>query len=185
MATIEITPTLLLSLLGSLTSLLVATAALSRRARDWDDVVKIKKIVIDGDPENDKLSLLQQHRQLRQDFEEYKTESATEQRELRALKKALNAHGLSDEHAIVDAVRGTIQRQASEASAEARRALINEQQRRFDATQPSRHDLRAEDDPFPHRPIKTPAHLPAYKPIPRDDLLDSDDPADTDHRRRK
>lgn len=196
-ANLEITAPLVLSTLAALASLLGATAAISRRTRDWDDVEKIKKIVIDGDPENDRPSLLSRVKTLEDDTEEIKADREADALQVKYIKRALSAHG-SDEHAIADAVRDYVGRQAKEhvqgevaaaAASEVRRALIKSQNERFEprsehaAPHPPyapRLSVYSEDDPFPSSKAAHSSRqrtLTPYKqPIPRSEPVSSDPP---------
>lgn len=201
MATIEITPALLISALMALGSLLTTTIVLSRRSQGWDDATKVKRIVLDGDPENGKPSLITKFDKHKEDTEReiasLKAKAEESALYIRALKRALNAHGSgSDEHVIVSAVHDTIDKRVREeiaSSSQARRAIIVDQERRFDA-----REYEVDDDPFPSPPpppmprsrqatplrLPTPPHLPAYKPIPREDPPSEDDPSEQRRRKR-
>ncbi len=154
MATIEITPALLISALMALGSLLATTIVLSRRTQGWDDASKVKRIVLDGDPENGKPSLITKFDKHKEDTEReiasLKAKAEESDLYIRALKRALNAHGSgSDEHVIVSAVHDTIGKRVREeiaSSSQARRAIIVDQERRFDARE---YEV---DDPFPSPP---------------------------------
>jgi len=122
MAAVEITPYLVFSAGGCLISMLVATWALSRRSRSWDDS-ESHQLALYGDPKKGELGLVQKNKQLEDTVEALA-------KQLKSLKSALNAHG-SDEHIIVAAVQRTIADHAHEAATAARRHLIEEQNERF------------------------------------------------------
>lgn len=122
MAAIEITPYLVFSAGGWLISMLVATWAMSRRSKNWDEA-ESHQLALYGDPKKGELGLVQKNKQL-----EDAVEALTKQ--VKWLKSALNAHG-SDEHVIVAAVQRTIAEHAHEVATVARRQLIEEQNERF------------------------------------------------------
>lgn len=120
MAAIEITPYLLFTTGGWLVSMLVATWAVSRRSKSWDEA-ESHQLTLYGDPKKGELGLVQKNKQL-----EEAVEALTKQ--IKWLKSALNAHG-SDEHVIAAGVIRTIVEHAQ--SAATRRAIIDEQNERF------------------------------------------------------
>lgn len=114
--TVEITIPLALGLFSALSSMLLATWALSRRSRDWDKAEQLEIIVVLGDPKTGKKSIIRE-------LEELHTHTLPEMRDaigecvrqLKILKTALNAHG-SDEHIVIEAVERVIQSAARSAA---------------------------------------------------------------------
>lgn len=181
----ELTPALILTSLGALSSLLVATWALSRRSRDWDEAERLRKL-IDGEPDKEKAGLLRELHELRtRVIPELQDAVATVTSHVRWLKYGLGAHG-SEEHVVIAAVRDSIATQASEMakveiarvrkSAEHLRKLLRENQdRAFERTSRDESSFVDEvlgriDAPSPPSDVssdQTPEMSPPSPPIPR------------------
>lgn len=164
MATIELTPTLILSSLGMLASLLVATFALSRRSRGWDEAENLRK-KLEGDDEKGKKGLIREFEDFRTDIYERQLPpmrdglSAVTSR-VKSISRGLSAHR-SGEREIEEDVRGSItamaRDEASKAAQAARKRIIGEVARQFDIhDRASTESFTAgvlsaieESDPFP------------------------------------
>lgn len=162
MAVIELTPTLTLSLLGTLTSLLVATWALSRRSRGWDEAERLKKR-LEGDPEKREKGLIDQFEDLKEDLYERQLPPLRDAiqaavKQLKWVRRGLSAHG-SDEHTIVENVRNSItetaRNEATRIARDTRKMIILEQAARFPevSARGDEHFVKSahveENDPFP------------------------------------
>lgn len=158
MATIEVSPALILSALGALGSLLAATWAVSRRSRDWDEVEKHRKVLF-GEPENKRHGLIEQvvehDAALHGDetkkspglvervvalesgaritqLEEAVTQAAFQ---MKVIMRALGAKG-SGEHDMIVAIQSHLEQQAAKTAAHtavqiARRRIVADQEARL------------------------------------------------------
>lgn len=179
MPTDSSTLTLIISGVTAIGSLLVATATISRRSKAWDSAEKLQKVVLDGEPENDKKSLVQRVKE----SEELGAQTA---QQLRWVKRALSAHG-SDEIVIAEAVKAYVDKHAkTEAEAVVRAAFAEYLQMHHPQgyLPPQHHPQQSIITPIPHRALQqNPSHqsYPSKKSIPREE---SDDDTDDPRRRR-
>lgn len=136
---VELTPAFLLSAGSALVSLLVATWALSRRSKGWDDGERLR-LIVEGNPashdEYEKKGLKREVEDLRKhELPTMQDAIVAATTVMRWIRKGLNAHG-SDEMTVVDGVRRSIIEMANiEAkrldAMRARRALIRDQEARM------------------------------------------------------
>jgi hypothetical protein len=151
-AAIELSAPLAATAVGWLLSTIVATWALARRSKNWDDAESHETALYGhkGEP-----GLIQRFKTL----EEHRVQAIEDALEalaerVKLLINALDAHG-SGAHQIGENVRKKMREQAQEAYRE-----IESQRRRLLADQSSRFEVRPkssfvvveeEEDPFPHR----------------------------------
>lgn len=163
-SSIELTPAVLLSAGSALVSLLVATWALSRRSKGWDEAERLR-LIIEGDPlshdEHAKKGLSRQLEDMRtRDLPTLRDAVTAMTTIMRWIRKGLNAHG-SDEYTVVEGVRKSIIEAASiEAkrldALRARRALIRDQEQRMSRGEPVT-EMPSEFDEIDSEPFETDA----------------------------
>lgn len=172
--TVEITVPLALGLFSALSSMFLATWALSRRSRDWDKAEQLEVVVITGDPKTGKKSIVRELEDLRDhDLPEIRNALNETVRQLKILKLALNAHG-SDEHVVVEAVERMIQSAAQQA------ASAEYEKRRREAQRMRKLIIEEQNERLNTGPLQAPRSFPA---LDVDSSTDSDD-ASTPRRKR-
>jgi hypothetical protein len=177
-ATIELTPALLFTSISALSSLLIATWALSRRSHGWDKADKLEKD-LHGDREKETKGLIAEFKEFKKDVYErqlppVKDALSAVVNHVKFIRRGLNAHR-SDEHLIEADVRkslGDIARdEAAKAARETRKKIVNEVARHVETHRPDdsfvTDVLSAIEDSADSAEPETP-HLPAppHRPQP-------------------
>ncbi len=177
MASIELTPALLLTSLSALSSLLVATWALSRRSHGWDKADALEKELY-GDREKDTKGFIAEFKEFKKDVYErqlppVKDALSAVVNHVKFIRRGLNAHR-SDEHLIEEDVRSSIaslaRDEAAKAARQTRKKIVSEVARHVETHRPDDSFVASvmsaiEEDTDSVEP-ETPHAPPPYRPQP-------------------